>query len=453
MTLEHQLARASALAATLAAGHQDRAQAVLEALALLRVYCTDLVTARAVSIALAIWSELHDHADVVELVRIHGGVRKAARAVGVAPSTVSRRLAKVLRNATPAALPPAEPARTVGALIGITERGRGGGAGLLIHRGAPADLAPNTGGDQAMLGNVGNGSKGPALISPQAAIAVLFERLERLEKLPANAEEAAKFEGERLAIRRRLAEERFALIDLLAREGVAIARRVEKALHTLDNASGPAARVAADEVLRTVLLEQQSNSLAQEMRPAALAKELRRTADPRLRVWRAEVELEIEACACYEAPLVLYTQQEREQIKRKAEAAPVLEQDRNAPGFSPGVIVQYPRLSGAPDQKIYDGIARRKAALIDLKLWLRDEVPLQPFTADEVTREFERRRAPIPTIPDGASLMAPLPRTYTVDLSNILTKDLEPLIIGDTPREAPRDMPPDGTRYVNGVPQ
>jgi hypothetical protein len=472
--LDRHLARAETLAATLSGASQERAQAVLEALALLKVYCTDLTTARAVAIAMAVADELSEcyrrPSDAEIAASAHSiGVRATARLTGVSKSTVSR-IARAVPNgteekaessesgvpadlavpngtATPLPLP--KPARMVDAFM---ERGSGGGAGLLIHRGAPADLATNTGGDQAMLGN---GSKGPALISPQAAIAVLFERLERLEKLPANAEEAAKQQAERLQIRRRLSQERFSLIDALAREGVALAARAEKARHTLDYASGPAARAAADEALRAVLHEQQSNSCAQEHRPAALAKELRRTADPRLRAWQVEVELEIEVCACYEAPFVPYTQQEREHIKRKAETARAPEGDRDVPGYSPGVIVLYPRLSGAPDLTIYNGIALRKAALTALKLKLRDEWPLEPLTADELTSRYERERASIPRIPDGASQVAgvPLPEAYTVDLSNILTKYLDPLIISDTPREAPREILPDGTVYVNGVPQ
>lgn len=451
-TIERHLARAEALAATLSGGHQERAQAVLEALALLKVYCADLTTARAVAIAWAVWDELNSRAlrptdaEIAAAVR-ELGVRGASRALNVPRSTVSR-IARDCPTGTPTILPPATPACTVGGLIGVMEEG--GGVAASGHCNAPADLR----GADRMLGN---GSKRPQeIVSPQAAIAILFARLERLEKLPANAEEAAKFEAERLAIRARLAQERFALIDALAREGVTLAARAEKARRTLDYASGPAARAAAQEALQTALLEQASNSCAQELRPAALAKELMRTADPRLRVWQAETEFEIEVCACYEAPFVLYTQQERERIKREAAAAPVLKYGDDPRPSVPGVITIYPRLSGAPDQKIYDGIAGRRAALTDLKLWLRDEAPLQPFTADEVTREFERRRASIPKIPDGASQVVPaasFPKTYTVDLNNLLTKDLEALIIGDTPREAPRVMPPDGTRYINGVAQ
>jgi hypothetical protein len=412
MTLERHLALAETLAARLAGGHQERAQAVIEALAVLRAYCTDVATRRAVAIAWALCSELHDRAlrptdaEIAAAVR-ELGVRGAGRALNVPRQTVSRIAARVRGVSHGTSMPlslPTEP-RTVGP--GVMERESGSGAGLLVHHAAPAD--PQKIGAHRMLGN---GSKRPEIVSPQAAIATLFARLERLEQLPANAEEAAKFEGERLQIRRRLAEERFALIDALEREGVAIAKRVAKALYALEWAAGPKARAAADEALRAVLLEQQSNSCAQELRPAALVKELVRTADAAWKEAQAQFEREMEANRAYFPPFIPTTDADKAKMRAAARAAPqdpdltkALRNGDTAASRRFGQnIITIPFINGGFDQSVLHLQRQRGAALKAAHLYCREEGPLLPITHAEVLEAIAQLKASIPPVPGGSSL-------------------------------------------------
>jgi hypothetical protein len=419
----------------------------------------DYAATRVLEIALAHLAVLLEHAgparsgrpaDAVIVESVHKiGIRPTARLYNLPRSTVSD-MAKAVRSRTPLALPSATPARTVGASVEVMDRGwvAGGAAASLVHRSA-STAPPDTGGKRAMFGN-GNGKE---VVASRVSQAVLLERLEQLSKLPTNSKEAADIEAAKLPTRRRLVEERDALIAALTKEGAILTKRVEKATHVLIWAAGPVARAQAQEALAAVLLEQQSNSIAQELKPAAFDRELRRTADPRLRAWQVAIELEMEVIRCYAAPIAYTTEREREQLKREAEAAPAPWQDRDDPRYFPQVITLYPVLSGTPDLKIYDGIGRRMAALKAMHLKLRDELPLLALTADELTREYEKLRVKIPPIPTGASLAVPLPMTIDLDLSNILRVPGDHPPAADTSREAPADAPPDGTTYIRGVPQ
>jgi len=118
------------------AGGAGRAQAVLEALATLRAYCTDLTTRRAVEIAWALWTSSARSADGCRDCPGGPRARCAGRRARIEPaalavSRIAAKVASVQWTATPLPLP--KPARMVDA----SWNGKAGCRGLLIHRGAP----------------------------------------------------------------------------------------------------------------------------------------------------------------------------------------------------------------------------------------------------------------------------------------------------------------------------
>jgi hypothetical protein len=228
-----------------------------------------------------------------------------------------------------------------------------------------------------------------------------------------------------------------ALIESLHRDGIALGKRVQKALHTLDYAAGPAARAAAAEALQAVLLEQQSNSCAQELDPARLAQELVRTAEPALDEARLFFEQQAEVNRAYFPPFVQTTEEEKRRMREEAARAPSESSaakrsgDESFRNFGPDIIV-VPFINGGFDQNVLKALRARGIALKGAHAETH-ALKLLPLTREEVAHKIERLKATIPPVPAGASLNA-----FPVE-------GYEP------PKHLP--APPDNVVYVDGVAQ
>jgi hypothetical protein len=411
MTLERQLLEHAERCARLE--DPDLARMLLADLpGLLALAHRDYAATRVLEIALAHLGVLLEHAaparsgrpdDAVIVESVHKiGVRPTARLYNLPRSTVSD-MAKAVRSRTPLALPPATPACTVDALNGVMGPGDVAVASLVHDRGAPT--ATTDKGDTML------GSNGREVVRSDLTRETLLARLEQLSKLPTAAKETADIEAARVQIRARLVQERDALIAALSKEGATLAKRVREAQHNLEWAAGSEARAEAQEALSAALLAQLANSCAQELKPAAFDRELRRTADPAWKEAQAYFEREMESNRAFFPPFIPTDDADKARMRAAAQAAPadpdlrraLRNGDQAAAGrFGPNIIT-IPFLNGGFDQSVLASLRQRSAALRDAHLHCRDVGPLLSLTHGEVLVAIARLKSEIPPVPADAS--------------------------------------------------
>jgi hypothetical protein len=400
-SLERQLAElsshAAALAKQLEGDERELTQAIAYDLAVvLPGYMQQPAVERALSVLLADLEALAQlkralpgrrvsDAAILAAVQAHsGGIRAAARALQVAPSIVSRRVKVLL--ATPERLPAPEAARRV-AGVGVMERERGDDAPEFVCSPTRRSREPAStpGDDTTMFGN-GNG-KEPERVRLEVSSEML---LERLRTSPTIAAEFAADEVQQVRMRQRLHDEIAELERTLEKRTAPVRRALQAAAARVDELSR-----ALDEARAHWAAAQMDFDAIQvgtEHACSRFARELERTADPQIAEFLSWCEHETTATRCHSPPFNMHIPSEAESLEHARK----------------GLVGRPP--AGSYDQHIHEQLGARLNALREAHARAR-ALKREPLTKDQVVIALERFRLQIPAIPQGASLVVPLPRT------------------------------------------
>ncbi len=172
------------------------------------------------------------------------------------------------------------------------------------------------------------------------------------------------------------------------------------------------------------------------------------TADPAIDEARRWFEREGDVTRCFGPPLEILTRQEHEALQEQANKQPPFPDPADPRETRYFLPAQIARAGG--NQGIHAKLVARSQAIRAAHA-RTNSLKLLALTSDELVAEIERLKASIPPIPTGSSQMCPLP--YDIELPAPTRREGPPVAIAAGPqvlREAPADMPPDGTCYVDG---